>query len=75
MLVQLDPIHFGDFFFFLDILEFPSPEEVLLELQVAFPSLLLSQYRFLFSQHTLEMPQGKLIFCYLGVFLICYQRD
>lgn len=38
MLVQLDPIHFGDlFFFFLDILEFPSLEEVLLELQVAFP--------------------------------------
>lgn len=73
ILVQLDPIHFGDFFFFffLDTLEFPSPEEVLLELQVAFP---VSQDRFLFSQQTLETPQGKLISCYVGVFLICYQR-
>lgn len=66
MLVQLDPIHFGDLFF-LSILVSRSEEFCW---SCRWPSLLLSQYRFLFSQQTLEMPQGKLIFCYLGVFFI-----
>lgn len=64
MLVQLDPIHFGDFFFFLNILEFPKSRRSSVGVAGGLP---ITQSRIPLSQQTLEMAQGKLIFCYLCV--------